>query len=116
VLLADQAILVAVPGNAAAAIKVGQADPGDLLLLQRKRGDRSGGADLSAQGAGVFAVAVAGIEERRPEALEASLENGGLETPSGRGAHPDAFPTANTSPEKVAFQACPRRADHASSY
>jgi len=102
-LLADQTVLLAVPGDAAALVEIGGPHAALLLFRQGQGLDGPGWADLAAEIAAVFAVSLARDGDRAPESLDAGFSEGGLQAGAGGGADLDALLTADAAVEELFF-------------
>ncbi len=89
-LLADDAVDVLCPWNAAVLIYLGLADDRLLFLRQRQLGNGAGRADLAAAVAGVVAVAQPRHHHRCPGAVEVGACLTGVDGPGGADADADA--------------------------
>jgi hypothetical protein len=85
-------------GQATVAVDEGQTDADLLLFSKGEPLNGPGGANLTAEGAGVFTVTHAWNQGRGPEALEPSLEEGRLQTMSGADLH--ALPAPDAALQK----------------
>ena len=108
-LLADDAVDAAGIRQAAVAVEVGPADDRGVLCRPVQAADGAGGADLTAQGAVVLAVADAADQPRREQPFQAGLEAAGVQGVADADLH--AFAAAYALAEKIHLGKRPGRAD-----
>lgn len=94
-------------GKASILIDEGEADANLLLFRKGEPLNGASGAYLAAEGAGVFAVSNLGDENRTPDPLPSSLEQGRLETVGGADLH--ALATSNAALKEFPLRHGPRR-------